>query len=75
MTDRDQFPKTHAPEPTAHAYDNPRLGPRDFLLSVMHAPDLPIRDRMTAASAHLWRTSVRASEAQVHHSGIPSFMR
>src|SRR5262249_51536070 len=38
------------PEPTVHAYDDPRLGPRAFLLAIMHSPELPIRDRMDAAA-------------------------
>src|SRR5262249_42580626 len=49
-------PKTEslhqAPEPS-HAYDNPRLGPRDFLLAVMHSPEAAIKDRIRAASERL----------------------
>jgi hypothetical protein len=34
----------------ARAYNDPRLGAKGFLLAVMHAPDLLIRDRMDAAA-------------------------
>ena len=36
-------------EPTAHAYDNPHLGPRQFMLAVMRDPTVSITDRMKAA--------------------------
>jgi hypothetical protein len=35
--------------PKAHACDAPGLSPKQFLLHVMHDPDVPIRDRMDAA--------------------------
>src|SRR5262249_46859294 len=41
------------PEPTAHPCDAPGLSPRAFLLAVMHDPQLPVRERMKAASALL----------------------
>jgi hypothetical protein len=34
-----------------HAYDNPQLDARGFLLAVMHSTDTPLDLRMRAASA------------------------
>ena len=50
MADQNPSPKAQDPEPTVHAYDNPHLGPRAFLLAVMHSAEVPIRDRIRAAS-------------------------
>ena len=36
-----------------HAYDAPNISAKEFLLGVMHAPDVPIKDRIRAASALL----------------------
>src|SRR5262245_42443376 len=47
MTDMNPSAKTH--EPTIHLCDAPGLGPRAFLLAIMHDPQLPIHNRMHAA--------------------------
>jgi hypothetical protein len=49
---------TQSPEPTPaapsnHLYDNPDLGPLDFLAAVLHAPEADIYDRIAAAEALL----------------------
>src|SRR5262249_21766472 len=33
-----------------HAYNAPDLSPKEFMLLVMHDPDVPIKDRLNAAS-------------------------
>jgi hypothetical protein len=58
MANADQSPsEAREPEPqvcgTAHAYDAPHIGPRAFLLAVMHDRHAPIRDRIKAASTLL----------------------
>jgi len=62
MTDKNQSPPTPPPkqnesaqarqdqEPTVHACDDPRLGPRAFLLAVMHDRTLALTHRMDAAA-------------------------
>jgi hypothetical protein len=37
-------------EPPSHAYDDPTLSARAFMLAVMHDPSVPIHNRMDAAS-------------------------
>jgi hypothetical protein len=39
--------KAHAPR--RHAYDNPMLSAKEFLLAVMHDPTVPLHHRMDAA--------------------------
>jgi hypothetical protein len=38
-----------ATQTVAHGYDRPQLSPKEFLLAVMHAPNLPLATRMDAA--------------------------
>src|SRR5262245_63674907 len=46
--------KAQGPTSTEHhAYDAPNISAKEFLLRVMHAPDVPIKDRIRAASALL----------------------
>ena len=42
--------KAQDPAPTVHAYDDPHIGPRAFMLAVMRDPTVDIKDRMKAAS-------------------------
>lgn len=37
------------PQTMAHGYDRHQLSPKEFLLAVMHAPNLPLATRMDAA--------------------------
>jgi hypothetical protein len=54
MSDTNQSPRqTESEAHQQHAYDNPRLSGKGFLLAVMRDPQLPIRDRIKAASALL----------------------
>jgi hypothetical protein len=51
-------PVTQAPADTSttttnHLYDNPDLGPLDFLAAVMHSEEVPIAYRIAAADALL----------------------
>jgi hypothetical protein len=49
-------PATPDPTPTSttnHLYDNPDLGPLDFLLAVMHSPEVDLTDRIAAAAGLL----------------------
>ena len=39
---------THQDPTPEHAYGDPHIGPRTFLLRVMHDPDVAIRDRIKA---------------------------
>src|SRR5262245_27886304 len=46
--------KAQGPTSTEHhAYDAPNISAKEFLLRVMHAPDVPIKDRIRAASGLL----------------------
>ena len=46
--------KAQGPTSTEHhAYDAPNISAKEFLLRVMHAPDVPIKDRIRAASSLL----------------------
>jgi hypothetical protein len=51
MADTNPSPRTEAHEPPRHAYDDPTLSPKEFLLAVMHAKHLPIAERIKAAEA------------------------
>ena len=57
MANADQSPRSEvhveATTDPCRAYNNPRLDAKRFLLAVMHAADLPIRDRIRAASVLL----------------------
>src|SRR6516165_5102693 len=57
MADADQSPRSEnhveATTDPCRAYNAPGLSAKRFLLAVMHAKDLPIRDRIKAASALL----------------------
>jgi hypothetical protein len=57
MANADQSPRSEvhveATTDPCRAYNNPRLDAKRFLLAVMHDKDLPIRDRIKAASALL----------------------
>src|SRR6516162_376549 len=50
MTDQNQSSPTPQREPTAHPCDAPGLGPRAFLLAVMHDRTLALTHRMDAAA-------------------------
>src|SRR5262249_46006545 len=45
--------------PQTHAYNDPSLGPLEFLLNVMHAEHLPMSTRVDAARALLLFTEPR----------------
>jgi hypothetical protein len=45
--------KAHGPTSEHHDYDAPNISAKEFLLRVMHDPDVPIRDRIRAASVLL----------------------
>jgi hypothetical protein len=57
MADGDQSPRSEvhveATTDPCRAYNDPRLDAKRFLLAVMHDKDLPIRDRIRAASVLL----------------------
>jgi len=58
---------THQDPTPEHAYGDPHIGPRTFLLRVMHDPDVAIRDRIKAAS-----TLLRLAPGTLPHSRIAS---
>src|SRR5262249_25882675 len=55
MADTNPFPRTVASitwegrGPQTHAYNNPNLSPKEFLLAVMHDTTLPLSTRIKAA--------------------------
>ena len=65
MADTNPFPRTVASitregkGPQTHAYDDPDIGPIEFLLAVMRAQHLPMATRISAASALLPFTEPR----------------
>ena len=42
-------PRSEAHAPSHHAYDNPGLDAKGFLLAIMHDKDVPLHVRMDAA--------------------------
>jgi len=63
------------PEPTARAHpcNAPNLTAKQFLLAVMHDPQLPIRDRIRAASAllRIYPHDCDPPSAKIVIGGIP----
>jgi hypothetical protein len=56
--------KAHEPEHRRHAYDDPDLGPIQFLEAVMHEDTLSIALRMKAAK-HLALIAAKAPQSSV----------
>jgi hypothetical protein len=73
MTDMTQSPTAQGPESTPHAYDAPGLTPRDFLRAVMCDRQLPLSDRMEAASRllYLYPHDWDPPRLRYHIGGIP----
>jgi hypothetical protein len=59
---------------TNHLYDNPYLGPLDFLAAVMHAEEVSIADRIAAAEALLpyYQPPLMPSVRPLYVNGIPT---
>ena len=72
MADTNPFPRTVASitregrGPQTHAYDDPNLGPLEFLLAVMRATHLPMATRIKAASAAMPYTAPRPNTNSFH---------
>ena len=66
MADANQSPSEADPEPTAHPCDAPGLGPRAFLLAIMHDRQFPLATRMDAA-ARLLPLTEPGRRTTVHH--------
>ena len=54
MADQNSFPQTETkaqdPELCTHSYNDPHISAKEFMLRVMHDRDVPIKDRLNAAS-------------------------
>jgi hypothetical protein len=71
MTEQNQSSPTPPPalddrESTGHPCDDPRLGPRAFLLAIMHDRQFPLATRMDAA-ARLLPLTEPGRRTTVHH--------
>jgi hypothetical protein len=83
MVDTNPFPRTVASitregrGPQTHAYDDPDLSPKDFMLAVMRDTTLPIQTRVKAAAyllpltEHQPRTVVHGSMITIVIGGMP----
>jgi hypothetical protein len=58
---------------TNHLYDNPALGSLDFLLAVMHSPEVDLHDRIAAADALLPYIAAKPQPSirPLYTNGIP----
>jgi hypothetical protein len=55
---------------TEHPYDNPALGPREFLLAVLNDPTVPLPDRQKAA----WHLDILRTLDEITETEVPSFL-